>query len=397
MTLKAHRFEIDPSGRPLKGAGLEAVISLGLVCIWVVLIAAVFAAMGRDASDDVGWPMFSLMAVFCFCWLGAEITAGRHQLIWPASAFGVLGPLSLGFAFALATPELRTGPHLSRVAIVAATGSLGMIPFLVRFRLPGLVSPIITFMLVGIFLSLYGTDMGKIRQLEGFSPRGIAAALMNDWRAAALFGLLAAVATVVARRLDLSGDNFGLAAARPLHLVGGGVLALVLGRAFALLPQPLDLALLGVAWLVALAWALRVNRIAVLFATHFAMAKPMIVAVITLFGVTLDFWDWVWVLFGILVVDMLIWLPLHRYARDIDWTLGPGGIKPPRDRRELLRFWRYWPYATDESLNRWADERRTRREEKARKRADRAARRAERQARRAERTRAGGKRLSGSG
>ncbi len=357
--MRTHQFEIDPSGRPLKNAGFEAIFALGLVFAWIVIMGGIFALMGPERADDVGWPTLSLMALFALSWWGAEIVAGRRHLIWPASALGVLGPLSLGFAFALSTPELREGPHLTRVAIVSGTASLGMIPFLLRFRLPGLVSPIITFMLVGIFLSLYGADMQRIRQLEGFSPRGIVAALMSDPRAVALFGLLAAAGTIYARKLDLAGDNFGLAAARPLHLVGGGVLALVAGRILMLAPGPLDLLLLAAAWLVAWAWALRINRIAVLFAMHFAMVKPLVLAITERMGVTLDFSDWTNLLIAVLLFDLLVWLPLHRLSRKLDWTRGPGGIRPPLDGDGW--FWRYWPYATEETLERWAAERARRR------------------------------------
>ncbi|GMG82544.1 hypothetical protein LNKW23_17570 [Paralimibaculum aggregatum] len=358
--MSARAFEIDPSGRPLKRAGFEAAFALGLVFLWIFLMGGLLALMGRDRADDVAWPTLSLIGLTALCWWGAEILARRRHLIWPGSALGIVGPLSLGFAFALSTPELRTGPHLERLAIVAGVAGLGMIPFLLRFRLPGLVSPIITFLLVGLFLSLYGADPVRMRELEGFSPRGIVAALMSEPLMAAGFGLAALAGAVYARRLDLAGDNFGLAAARPLHLVGGGVVALVAGRVLAMAPAPLDLALLALAWGLAWAWALRLNRIAVLFATHFAMTKPMILGVAGLLGLSLDIWDWTWVLTAILVADLLIWLPLHRVSRARDWTLGPGGRKPPLAHRGV--FWRYWPYATAESLARWDAEREARRE-----------------------------------
>lgn len=375
----AHRFEIDPSGRPLKRAGFEAAFALGLVALWFVLIMVVFAIMGKDQSDDHVWPTVSLLGIGALCWYGAEVVVGRHALIWPGSAFGVLGPLSVGFAVALSTEELRVGHPLIQVAIVAAVAGLCMIPFLVRFRLPGLVSPIITFLLTGVFLSLFDADPSRIRQLEGFSPRGIVAALMGDWRSATLFGLAALAGAVYARRLDLSADNFGLAAARPLHLIGGGIVALVAGRAMAAFPQPLDILALSAAWIVAWAWALRLNRIAVLFATHFAMMKPLVLAIAAPAGIALDFDAWTWLVFAILAADLLLWLPLHRISRRLDWTLGPGGRKPPLERAGF--FWRYWPYATEESLAAWdrsAAERKARREAR---RAARAARRSSRGAR----------------
>ncbi|MEM1343885.1 MAG: hypothetical protein AAGI34_04800 [Pseudomonadota bacterium] len=335
-------IRIDPSGRPLERAGFEAVFALGLLTLWVVLISGVFALMGRDMAGAGLWPSLTLTALCCFCWAYAEHIVGRRGLIWPGSALGLLGPLSLGFAAALTTPELRTGPFLDRLALVASVAGVAMIPFMFRFRLPGLVSPIITFSLVGLFLVLYGADTERLRQMEGFSPRGIIAALMNEPSSMALFGVLSLGATVLARHLD-GGDNFKLAAARPLHLIGAGVLALVVGRLFAMLPQPYDVALLALAWIVAHVWTLRVNRVAVAFASHFAMAKPMILAVAGLYGIeSFTLMQWVWMLSAVLLFDLLTWPYLHWLSREIGWTLGPG-LRLPPDKPGVI--WRYWPYA----------------------------------------------------
>lgn len=378
----AHLMEIDPSGRPLKRAGFEAAVALGLIVLWVVAVSFIFFLMrtglvGGGTLEHAG-PSGPLMlaALAILSWAGAEIAVGRFGLIWPGSAFGLIGPLSLGFAIALSTPELRVADHWSRVAIVSSVAGMAMVPFLFRFRLPGLVSPIMTFSLVGFFLFTYGADAERIRQMEGFSPRGIVAALLDQPVMTAVFGVLAVAATWYARRLDMSGENFGLAAARPLHLVGGGIAALVAGRLLLLLPTPLD-AILLVAFFVAITvWTLRVNRVAVAFAGHFAMGKPMVLAITEPMGLTMGLEEWVQVFTAILLFDLLSWPWLHRLSQRLGWTLGPGGRVPP-DRPGIM--WRYWPYATEEGLDRWAAERA---ERKARRAERRAGRRAARMARR---------------
>jgi hypothetical protein len=361
MTTVRHA-RIDPSGRPLRNAGFEAVFALGLIACWIVIVAFVLWTMGEDRANAGPVPSLALGGVGLLCWWLAEIVAGRHQLVWPGSALGIVGPLSAGFALALSTPELRVGPIETRLAIVSATASVCMIPFLFRFRLPGLVSPVMTFALVALFLGLYGTDPERLRELEGFSPRGIVASLMTEPAFAAAFSVLGLAGAVLARRLDLAGDDFGLAAARPLHLIGGGICALMLGRALALLPMPLDILALAAAWAAAWAWALRLNRIAVLFATQLAMAKPLVMSVTDPLGLALDIRDWSFLISAMIVVQLATWPTLHRLARARDWILGPGGRRPPLDRPGIL--WRYWPYATEEVLDAWA-----------RKRAGRAARR----------------------
>jgi len=349
---------IDPSGRPLENAGFEAAYALAIVVAWVVIVGAIFAFLGQTEAEAGPWPSAALLVLTGVSWGLAEVIARRQGLIWPGSALGIVGPLSLGYAVALSTPELREGPFQDRLAMVAFTAGLAMVPFLFRFRLPGLVSPIITFTLFGIFLSLYGTNMEKLREVEGFSPRGIIAALLTEAWVGILFGVLAFSATVMARRLDLRGDNFGLAAARPLHLIGAGIVALVAGRVLALLPGPFDLITLGLAWLAAIAWTMRVNRVAVMFACHFAMAKPAVFAITERMGVTLTLEQWSILLTYVILFDMLIWPFLHYWSAKIGWTLGPGGRAPP-DRPGAL--WRYWPYATAEQLDRWEERRKERR------------------------------------
>ena len=343
-------IRIDPSGRPLERAGFEAIVALGFVVLWIVAMGGIFALMGRGAEMAASgpWPTAVLIGLCALCWLGAEGLTRRRHLIWPASALGILGPLSLGFAFALSSPELRTGPFLPRLAIIAETASVAMIPFLFRFRLPGLVSPIITFALVGLFLNLYGADAGRLREVEGFSPRGIIAALMQEPGFMALFGGLALGAVWLARRLDWRGENFSLAAARPLHLIGAGVVALVAGRLLGMLPMPLDLIGLALALVAAQLWSLRVNRIAVAFAAHFAMLKPVVYGIGDIVGARPDLTGWTVIVALVLIVELAIWPRLHRWSRSVDWTRGPGGRRPPLDRPGSRWWWRYWPYALED-------------------------------------------------
>lgn len=356
---------INPSGRPLERPGWEAAVAGAIILCWMVAMGSVLGLTAQLDLRDSGAPSLGLALIAALCWLGAERAAGgERHLVWPASAFGIVGPISLGYAAAMMTPELREAPFALRMAVIATVSGLAMIPFLFRFRLPGLVSPIITFALVGLFLGLYGTDMERLKEVEGFSARGILAALVaNPWFAS-VFGVLAAGALVLARRLDLHSDNFGLAAARPLHLVGAGVVALVAGRIAATLPGPADLLALAALWLLAVAWTMRVNRVAVMLAAHFAMAKPAILAVTGRLGVELDLAGWTWVLTAIVLADLAVWPALHRHSRRLDWTLGPGGVKPPLDGPGF--WWRYWPYSTEESVARWA---RQKAERRARRRA----------------------------
>jgi len=237
---------------------------------------------------------------------------------------------------------MRAAPAEEQMAVLAGTSALLMCLFLFRFRLPGLVSPVVTFTIVALFLGLYGADPDRLREVEGFSPRGILAAMMRSPVWVAGFGLLSAAAVAAARRLDLKGDDFGLASARPLHVIGAGVLALVVGRGLALLPQPLDLILLAAEAAAVVLWALRINRIGVMFTAHLAMTRPLVLAITGPLGITLTRGDWAWILTAICVVGFCAWPTLHEQSLRHNWTLGPGG-RIPQPRKNW--WWRYWPYA----------------------------------------------------
>jgi hypothetical protein len=239
----------------------QGIHAVGIVFGWLVLISVVMWATGgtHRSAAPVPW----MLGIGVLCWATAEHVAGRRGLVWPGSALAIVGSLSAGLGFSIITPELRLGPADLRFAIISGTAAFVMSLYLFRFRLPGLVSPVVTFSIVALFLGLYGADPERLREVEGFSPRGILAAMMRSPVWVAGFGVLSAVAVLAARRLDLKGDDFGLASARPLHLIGAGVLALVVSRWLALLPQTIDLFFLVIEWVVITVWALRINRIGV--------------------------------------------------------------------------------------------------------------------------------------
>ena len=348
---------INPSGRPLERPGFEAALSLAILVGWFAAMLGIILAGKAFGMSRTPVPGGAMLALAALCWLGAErVAGGARHLVWPASAFGIAGPLAAGYALAFLVPELREGPFQSRIAVIALVSSFGMSAFFVRFRLPGLVSPIITFALVGLFLALYGTDAEKLREVEGFSARGLLAALITDPWVGAAAGVAAAAVLVLARRLDMSADNFNLAAARPLHLVGAGVLALVAGRSVAVLPGGWDAVALLSLWAAAVIWTLRVNRLAVMFAAHLALVKPTVMALAPEPVIGLE--AWTVIVSAVIWADLLIWPFLHLVSQRLGWTLGPGGRVPP-DRPGAL--WRYWPYATAEDIDRWAARRAERR------------------------------------
>lgn len=336
---------VDPAGRPLEGRRQQAITALSIVISWICLTLLIFWAT-QGAGPPFKARFFAGMAVVA--WLCAESVGRQRGLVWPASALAIVGSLSLGFAVGLSTSHLRAPFIELSIAVVSGVAALSMAIYLFRFRLPGLVSPIITFGIVALFLSLYGVDPKALAQVEGLSPRGILAALIRSPLWMALFGLLAGGAMILARRLDLNGDDFGVASARPLHIIGAGVTALIVGRMVADLPLPLNLIALTALWLAGYVWSLRINRIAVLVAIHFAITKPLVFAIDelvrinSLMGWEFDLTAWTILFTAIFLVDLVLWFWLHKLSLSLGWTLGPGG-RIPRERDGWM--WRYWPYA----------------------------------------------------
>ncbi len=330
---------VDPAGRPLEGRVRQALIALAIILGWGVLVVVIlWAHRGQDAMQ----PARLLGATGLITWAACEMFGGRKGPIWPISALAIAGSLSIGFAAGLIGHSADLTDQATGFAAISGSSALVMLAFLFRFKLPGLVSPVVTFTVVALFLTLYGVDRESLARVEGFSARGILAALMSSPWAALGFGVLGFSSVFLARRLDLHGDDFGVAAARPLHLIGAGVSALVIGRVLVQLPWPADMVALGVFWIAAFYWALRINRVAVLVAMHFAIAKPTLLAFTTPLGWTPDLTEWTIMLTVVMVFDLAVWPRLHKLALAKGWILGPGG-RVPEERPGWV--WRYWPYA----------------------------------------------------
>lgn len=336
---------VDPAGRPLTGRKRQALLSLSILVSWICMMTLIFWAT-RGESVEVQSGFFWGMAVVS--WLTAEAFGGRRALVWPASALAIAGSLSLGFGVGHYLSRAHAPDLIQAITAISTTAAISMAAYLFRFRLPGLISPVITFAIIALFLSVYGVDRSGLAQVEGLSPRGILAALIANPLWMAGFGALSVGAMVLARWLDLNGDDFGVASARPLHLIGAGVTALILGRLLMMLPAPLAIVGLAVLWIAAFAWALRINRVAVVIAVHFAITKPVIVGLDAMMRANSlmtwkpDISDWTLILTGIFVADLVIWFRLHKFWLNRGWILGPGG-RIPQPRRGWI--WRYWPYA----------------------------------------------------
>ena len=330
---------VDAAGRPLEGRLRQALIALAIIVAWLAGIGLIFWA---TRGGNPATPAYFMFGIFVVCWLGAEAVGVRRAQVWPASAMAIAGSLSLGFGVSMSSPAMRMALPADAMVIIASVAAFGMLAFLFRFRLPGLVSPIISFSVISLFLGLYGVDQQSMAEVEGFSARGILAALIKSplWMGGA--GCLGLLAVLFARHLDLKGDDFGVASARPLHMIGAGVLALVIGKALAIYPFPTDVITLTVVWIAAFYWALRINRIAVLVAVHLAMMKPLILSIAGPIGWGPTIGEWSGILFIILLFDLAVWPRLHHLSLQHGWTLGPGG-RIPREREGWL--WRYWPYA----------------------------------------------------
>lgn len=322
---------VDPAGRPLEGRRRQALQAGAIVVVWVALMAAIF----RIAGDATG---LCLLAIGILSWPATDVVAGRKGLVWTGSALAIVGALSVGMGLSALTSEMRHAVPSLRFAVVTGASALVMGALMLRHRLPGLVSPTVTFTIVALFFGLYGADPARLAEVEGFSARGILAAMLQSPWAVAIFVTLSGSAVLAGRWLDLNGDDFGLAAARPLHLIGIGILALVIGRWLAMLPAPADLVALVAAWLAATVWALRINRFAVMVTAQLAMAKPLFLAA----GFVPAREDWLWLLPTLLIAQFLAWPRLHAAAMDRSFIRGPGGRAP---RPQEWRWWRYWPYA----------------------------------------------------
>lgn len=339
------RPTVDPAGRPIEGRKSQAITALSITLCWACLTVLIFWAT-RGSGPALPARFFAGVAIVA--WLCAEAFGSQRGMVWPASALAIAGSLSLGFSVSLATSHLREPDIVPSIAIISGLAALSMLTYIFRFRLPGLVSPIITFSIISLFLATYGLDGNSLSKIEGLSPRGILAALISSSYWLLFFGSVAFGMVLLARWLDLNGDDFGVASARPLHLIGAGISALVFGRLLAALPLPWDLLGLGTLWIGAFVWGVRINRIAVTMAIHLAISRSMVLGVSDMLGETgfliwrPDFADWTLILTLITLFNLAVWPFLHQISLSHGWTLGPGG-RIPQPRSGWL--WRYWPYA----------------------------------------------------
>lgn len=333
---------VDPAGRPLEGRVRQGFQAVGIVLLWIFVCGFVFWVTGGGPTGRGSATGPAMIALGVLCWAGAEVVAGRRGLVWPGSALGIVGALSVGLGVSALTPELRASPVTVQLTVISGVAAVLMGIFLFRYRLPGLVSPTVTFTIVALFLGLYGTDPAKIAEVEGFSPRGVLAAMLDIPLVVLGVAALGLAAVAAGRRLDLHGDDFGLAAARPLHLIGAGVFCLIAGRWIAALPQPLDWLAFAALWVAAGLWALRINRVAVMVTAHLAMTKPTFTAFGEPWGFVFQPVDWQWALPVVLTAGFAIWPFMHEAGLRRGFILGPGGKIPTRGKGF---WWRYWPYS----------------------------------------------------
>lgn len=309
---------------PRRRRKLEAAITLGCLVAWMSALVAIAALSALTGGAGPAAPV-GMVALFLAAWATAEHLVRGRGMVWPGSMLGLVGPICLGFATALIGDAGRALPPDQRFAVITAVSAAGMLLFLFRFRLAPLVSPIVTFTVVSLFLSIRGFSAETVAQVEGFSPRGILAALVDEPFYMALFGILAGVCVGYARWLDLRAGEFGMASAKPLHFIGSGVASLIAGRLAAGLPLPLDLAMLAALFALAMAWSLRIDRIGVMLTTWFAMARPLVLSLLPLTGGTLGLRDWSVAHGAVLGVGLVLWTILRRR------TVASGFTRKPRN------------------------------------------------------------------
>jgi hypothetical protein len=330
--------ERDPVREPERDKVNEVRWTLSILGVWLAWTVLTFAIAGIGQGRTTT-PIPFFLAATVVTWLGADHLVHRRGMVWPGSMLGLLGPMSFALALSLATPYTRALPGLEYLTVVYSTTTLGMMLYAWRFRLAGLISPIVTFSVISLFMFFKGTDPGNWTKIEGVSPRGFLAAFIDNPVNMAVFGTLGALAMWRARRLDLHGDWHALQAARPLHIIGAAITALVAGRLAELLPPAATAATILALFLAGFLWAMRIDRLPVLVSIWLAMARPLVDATATLAGQDLVWWRTAFAVTAVTALGMVLWgLTRQRVFVPLGWTLQP---------RNILRNWPervIWPY-----------------------------------------------------
>ena len=312
--------------RPPRNKPLELAVTVAIAVSWLLVVRVIYGGV-RFFSVTEPVPIPGLVAFGAGCWLLAELVARRRLMLWPGSALGILGPLSLGLAASILTPELRALPPIGRLSTIYGTTSFFMLLFLVRFRLPGLVSPVALFGIVALFLALKGANPSELAKIEGLTPRGVLAALLDSSAIAIGFALASAAMIRLAWHYDRHGDWFGLEVARPLHIVGAGMLSLILARWMEMLPTGLDAAAILGLYAVFLGWSLRIDRLSVFSTSVVAMTRPLVLSLTLPFGFRPTIQEWSGLYTAMVGAGTIAWLLARRRTYQAGWTLPVRNIR----------------------------------------------------------------------
>ncbi|MEM9783249.1 MAG: hypothetical protein AAF899_12330 [Pseudomonadota bacterium] len=308
---------------------------------WLAYTALTFLITGWGVGRTPA-PIPYMLVAGVTTWILAEWLVKRRGMVWPGSMLGLLGPVSFAIALSLSTEAFRQMPGLHYICLIYSATTIGMMVYAYRFRLAGLISPIVTFSVISLFLFFKGHDPQNWGQIEGFSPRGFLAAFIDQPLNIAFFGGLAALGMIKARQLDLFGDWFSAQAARPLHVICSAIVALIVGRWAEALPPMLDLIALLALFAAGLLWAMRIDRLPVLVAIWLAMARPLVVVIAQTLDVPLTIWELGYGITAVTAFGMVLWgMTRQRFFVPTGWTMQPRHIQrnwperviwpPPRD------------------------------------------------------------------
>ncbi|MEM6973902.1 MAG: hypothetical protein AAF577_13965 [Pseudomonadota bacterium] len=308
---------------------------------WIGYTALTFLITGWGVGRTPA-PIPYMVAIGIVTWFLAEWLVRRRGMVWPGSMLGLLGPVSFAIAISLSTEAFRQLPGLKYICLIYSATTLGMMVYAYRFRLAGLISPIVTFSVISLFLFFKGHNPANWAQIEGFSPRGFLAAFIDNPLNIAFFGGLAALGMIKARQLDLFGDWFSAQAARPLHVICSAIVALIVGRWAEALPPVFDLVSLLILFFVGLLWAMRIDRVPVLVAIWLAMARPLVVVTAEILGISLSIWELGYAITAVTSFSLVLWgLTRQPVFVTCGWTMQPRHIQknwperviwpPPRD------------------------------------------------------------------